>query len=145
MKRWITLVAVLVGSFVVTAPAEAASTSEQEGRKYSRKYVNQDVRSGDLPDAGWRQRACYRIGRGGVGDYKLFPGGVACGFSGIHRGRCVEYAVAVKDGKRGIQAANVDAIGVYRGDEADCQPNATSFEWSSQWYGVVGGPLRPFA
>jgi hypothetical protein len=147
MMRRLVLAFALVASFALDASVvEAATTSEKEGRKYSRKYVNQDVRSHRIPDAGWRQRDCYRIGRQGAGDYKILPGGVLCGFTGIQRGSlCVEYGVAVKDGKRVMQASNVDFVGAYRGDPADCEPNATTFEWSAQWYGVVGGPLRPFA
>ena len=62
MRRAIAVVAVLVGTLVVTAPAEAATTSEKEGRKFSRKLMKKESgRFGFGPD--WVQRDCYRIGR----------------------------------------------------------------------------------
>ena len=124
MKRAFAVVAVLVGTLVVTVPAEAASTSAEEGRKFSRKYMNQED-----PTHGyghWRQQQCYRIGRDGVGTYGLFPGGVACQFSATPRASrgCWLFAIAVKDGKR-LKAQQVSQGAVaYRGDQADCDPGA---------------------
>jgi hypothetical protein len=141
MKRAIAVVAVLVGTLVVTAPAEAANTSEKEGRKYSRKYVKQTTPLGFGKNS--VQHQCYRISRRGVGNYRIYPGGVVCAFSEISRGRCYLLGIAVKDGKRRIQAANIGAVYPYRGDRADCDRGAPDPEWPGAWEGITGDPLRP--
>jgi hypothetical protein len=144
MKRAIAVVAVLVGTLVVTAPAEAAKTSAKEGRKFSRTYLKDAVRRGDLPNhGGWNQRDCWRIGPQGAGAYRLFPRGVVCLFSTNKRfrGTCGVYGVAVKDGRRRIQAANVSSVQIYRGDPADCDPRAFMDYPTTLKGGVVGDPL----
>ena len=40
------------------------------------------------------------------------------------RGTCGVYGVAVKDGRKRLQASNVSAVQIYRGDPADCDPQA---------------------
>jgi hypothetical protein len=148
MKRWIAVVAVLGGSLVITAPAEAAKTSAKEGRKFSRGYMKDKIRDGDLPDYGWHQRDCWRIGPDGAGDYRIFPNGVVCLFSTTKevRGTCGVYGVAVKDGRKRLQASNVSSIQAYRGDPADCDPQAfMDYPVDVLGRGVVGDPLRPGA
>ena len=143
MKRSIVLVAVLACALVATAPAEAAKTSAKEGRKFSRKYLKQDSVN-RLYD--WHQDQCYRIGGDGVGAYRIFPGGVACLFSADPRrgpADCILYGIAVKDGKRHIQAANIAGIFPYHGDPADCDRGAPYPEWPPLWGGITGDPLRP--
>jgi hypothetical protein len=146
MKRAIAVVAVLVGTLIATAPAEAASTSEREGRKYSQKYVNALVRDG-FRDLGWKQRDCYRIGPRGVGLQRSFSRGVACLFSSTKSyssAPCWLLGVAVKDGKRLFQAELVTRTPFgYRGDPADCNPDAPSIEWPplATWGGITGDPL----
>jgi hypothetical protein len=139
------VVAVLIAALAATAPAEAAKTSEREGRKFSRKFMNKEVEG---PYRGeWAQRDCYRITRRGVGPYKMFPRGVACLFSQATPGEevgCYLLAIAVKDGKRSIQAGLITRSPYpYRGDPADCVPDA-QIEWPlGFWAGIKLNPLRP--
>ena len=146
MKRAIAVVAVLAGTLIATAPAEAASTSERERRKFSQKYVNAIVRDG-FRDLGWKQRDCYRIGPRGMGLQRSFPRGVACLFSSTKRSGpapCWLLGVAVKDGKRLFQAEVVAMPPFpYHGDPADCNPDAPFIEWPglSTWAGITGDPL----
>jgi hypothetical protein len=145
MKRAIAVVAVLVGTLVVTAPAEAASTSVQEGRKFSRKFIKkEDGQIGYGRD--WVQRDCYRIGRAGVGRHGVAPRGVVCMFSNIEAGgaKCYIIAIGVKDTKRFVSAEVVPPLIPYHrlGDPADCQPDSPGIEWPGYyWNGVVGDPL----
>jgi hypothetical protein len=147
MKRWIALVAILGGSLVITAPAEAAKTSAKEGRKFSRAYMKDLVREGDLPDYGWNQRDCWRIGPEGAGAYRIFPHGVVCVFSTTKRfrGTCGVYGVAVKDGRKRLQASNVSSVQIYRGDPADCDPQVFMDYPTTLKGGIVGDALRPGA
>jgi hypothetical protein len=145
MRKFGVTLALIAASFaLVASTAEAAKTSEKEGRKFSRKYVKAKVRQGDLQNAGgWNQRDCWRIGPEGAGDYRIFPRGVACVFSTTKRSRgtCGVYGVAVKDGRKRVQASNIDFTQLYRGDPADCEPRAF-MDWPSVLGGgIVGDPL----
>jgi hypothetical protein len=149
LRKLVTCLALSATSFaLVASTAEASSTSEREGRKFSRKYVNSIVRDG-FRDLGWKQRDCYRIGRQGVGLQGSFPRGVACLFSSTKnfgQAPCWLLGVAVKDGKRLFQAEAVTRTPFpYHGDAADCEPDAPSIEWPllPTWTGIVGEPLRP--
>jgi len=141
------LTATLALAALVASTAEAAKTSEKEGRKFSRKYMKAAVREGDLPNfGGWNQRDCWRIGRDGVGYYRLFPRGVVCLFSSTRRfgphDYCVVYGVAVKDGRKLFQAEGITHIQPYRGDPADCDPRAF-MDWPNVFLPPVpiGDPL----
>ena len=102
MKGRITVLGAVVFALVAAAPAEAAKTSEEEGRKYSRKHVRHFVGQ-DFPDYGWKQRECWRIGRRGAGLKRVLPRGVVCRFSSTYRKNvCWLLNIAVKDKRRGI-------------------------------------------
>ena len=142
--RRLVLAFALIGSLTIGASvAEAATTSEQEGRKFSRKYMKKESgRIGYGPD--WVQRECYRIGRQGL-DYAA-PRGVACMFSNLEAAgaKCYLAAVAVKETKRFVGAEIVPPLIPYHrlGDPADCQSDALHIEWPLRyWPGIVGDPL----
>lgn len=142
--------ALIAASFaLISSTAEAAATSEKEGRKFSRKYVKQFAgRGGGFPDLGWKIRDCWRIGRDGAGPYRLFPGGVLCGYSSARDTGgypCWVLGVVVKDGRKYIKADNV-AIQPWRGDSTYCElgSNALDLPPHPIW-GVTGDPLRPIA
>lgn len=147
MRKLGVMLALIAASFaLVASTAEAAKTSEKEGRKFSRKYMKKERRQFDFgPD--WVQRECYRIGRDGVGNQGVAPRGVVCMFSNLENGgdRCYLNAIAVKDTKRFLTAQSVapSALPYHRlGDPADCQPDAPLIEWPTRyWPGIVGNPL----
>ena len=144
LRPGVALILVSVCVLASAAPVEAAKTSEQEGRKYSRKYVKQ-FSGRDIPALGWKIRDCWRIGRGGAGNYRLFPGGVLCGYSSTRdtgRVPCWVLGIAVKDGRRLIQAADTP-IQPWRGDPSYCElgPNALQLPPHPLW-GTTGDPLR---
>jgi hypothetical protein len=146
MMRRLVLVFALVASFALDASVvEAATTSEKEGRKFSRKYMKKE--SGHLGlGSDWVQRECYRIGPHGVGRRGVAPRGVTCMFSNIEGGgaKCYIAAIGVKDGKRFVSAEVVSPILPYHriGDPADCQSDSAVIEWPDYyWNGVVGDPL----
>jgi hypothetical protein len=146
MMRRLVLAFALVASFALDASVvEAATTSEKEGRKFSRKYIKkEDGQIGYGPD--WVQRDCYRIGPGGVGRHRVAPRGVVCMFSNIEDGgaKCYIIAVGVKDTKRFVSAEVVPPLIPYHrlGDPADCEPDSPGIEWpDNYWNGVVGDPL----
>lgn len=130
---------------LVASTAEAATTSEREGRKFSSKYMKKkDGQIGYGPD--WVQRDCYRAGRDGVGRSGVAPRGVVCMFSNIEEGgaKCYIIAVGVKDTKRVVYAEVVPPLLPYHriGDPADCQPDSPGIEWPGYyWNGIVGDPL----
>lgn len=144
MRKLAVVVALIASLTLSVAVAEAYKTSEKEGRKFSRKYVRQETPFSFGRSA--TQHQCHRIGRQGVGYYRLFPRGVACLFSKVfgagNRRACYLIGVAVKDGKRHIQAAVVGHVFPYHGDAADCDRGAPYPEWPPVWGGITGGPLR---
>lgn len=143
-KLGVTLALVAASFALVASTAEAAKTSEREGRKFSRKYVKK-FSGRDFPDLGWKQRDCWRIGREGAGYYGLFPRGVICGFSSTRETTgypCWVLGIAVKDGRRYVQTADVPEQ-PWRGDPAYCDhgPGALDLPPHPLW-GTKGGPLR---
>jgi hypothetical protein len=102
------LIAVLAFALVAATPAEAAWTSEKEGRKYSRKWLNSV--GGRYATIDFDQRRCWRISARGAGPYGILPRGVVCQFSGLQRRRgrpgiCWIVSGAVKDKRRYFRTA----------------------------------------
>ncbi len=149
MRKTVTCLSLMATSFaLVASTAEAAKTSEEEGRKYSRKYVKQFSGRGGFPALGWKIGDCWRIGPDGAGNYDLFPGGVLCLYSSTKdtgRVPCWVLGIAVKDGKRHIQASHVGSIQPWKGDSTYCdqQPGAPHLP-APEFWGVTGNPLRAF-
>ncbi len=153
MRRLVVTVGLCAAAFaLVASTAEAAKTSEKEGRKFSRLYVKKDYRG---PNFGWEIKHCWRIPvgpRGGVGLYDYYPGGVVCMFvstenTGYEELPCYVLGVAVKEKKRHIEARLVDypAPGLNRwtGDPEFCDlgPGAPVMPPPPKW-GITGNPLR---
>jgi hypothetical protein len=150
MRKTVTCLSLIATSFaLIASTAEAAKTSEEEGRKYSRKYVKQFSGRGGFPALGWKIGDCWRIGPDGAGNYRLFPGGVLCLYSSTKdtgRVPCWVLGIGVKDARRHIQASHVGSIQPWRGDSTYCdqQPGAPELPPHPSW-GVTGNPLRPIA
>jgi hypothetical protein len=141
----VTLALIAASFALVASTAEAAKTSEKEGRKFSRKYVKQ-FSGRDFPDLGWKIGDCWRIGREGAGAYRLFPRGVLCLYSSTRDTTgypCWVLGIAVKDGRRYMQASHVGSIQPWRGDPAYCAqgPGSPELPPHPSW-GVTGNPLR---
>ena len=92
--------AVLCG-LVTAAAAEAYKTTAEEGRKFSRLYMDQ-LEEEEYKEQ-YKQRECWRIGRRGVGreGFEVARRGVVCRFSSpTRRGAfCNTVAIAVKDNR----------------------------------------------